>query len=259
MLLIYLVYRVTERKNIVITGASSGLGDGMAREWGAMNRQLGLCARRTDRLASLQNDLLEKSPEDKVSVRSLDVNDHEQVFKVFKEFKSDFGQIDRIVVNAGIGLGASVGTGYWEANVKTAETNFVSALVQCEAALEIFREQNAGHLVVISSVSAFRGFKGALTSYAASKAGIAALAEGIRVDLQNTPITITTLFPGYIDSDINRGIKNRPFVVDTETGCKKMVALIEREVQDATVPQWPWSMVGLLMRNLPLGLVSKMS
>src|SRR3546814_20690226 len=76
-----------------------------------------------------------------------------------------------------------LGTGYFHANRKTAETNFVAALAQCEAAMEIFRAQNDGHLVVISSMSAMRGMPRNLTTYAATKAGVAALAEGIRADL----------------------------------------------------------------------------
>ena len=56
-----------------------------------------------------------------------------------------------------MGKGASIGTGYFAANKQTAETNFVAALAQCEAAMELFRSRNAGHLVVVSSVSARRG------------------------------------------------------------------------------------------------------
>src|SRR3546814_984947 len=65
-----------------------------------------------------------------------------------------------------------LGTGYFHANRKTAETNFVAALAQCEAAMEIFRAQNDGHLVVISSMSAMRGMPRNLTTYAATKAGV---------------------------------------------------------------------------------------
>ena len=64
-----------------------------------------------------------------------------RVFEVFKAFKKDMGTIDRVIVNAGMGKGASIGTGYFKANKQTAITNFVSALAQCEAAMEIFREQ----------------------------------------------------------------------------------------------------------------------
>ena len=242
------------RKNILITGASSGLGEGMAREFAKLGRNLALCARRVDRLEALKSELLATSPGIRVVIRSLDVTHYDQVFEVFRAFKADLGTLDRIIVNAGIGKGQPVGTGYFKANRQTAETNFVAALAQCEAAVEIFRQQNAGHLVTISSMSALRGMRGNVTAYAASKAALATLTEGIRADLMRTPIRTSTIYPGYIRSEINEKVKNKPFIVDTETGCRAMVAAIERESVEAYVPHWPWSAVGFLMKRLPLRL-----
>lgn len=249
------------RKNILITGASSGLGEGMARLWAAQGRNLALCARRTDRLEALRDELLARYPHIQVSVRSLDVNDHDEVFKVFRAFREEFGSLDRIVVNAGMGKGAALGTGYFRANLETAQTNFVAALAQCEAALEILREQREGHLVTISSMSAIRGMPRAMTTYAATKAGLAALTEGIRADLliANSKIKVTTIFPGYIRSEINEKIKRVPFIVDTKTGCRALVRAIEREPAEAYVPSWPWTVVGFFMKRLPLAIVAKMA
>ncbi len=246
------------RKNILITGASSGLGAGMAREFAKKGRDLALCARRTDRLEELQQELLALNPAIRVSIRELDVNDYERVFTVFREFAEEFGGLDRIIVNAGIGKGRPVGTGYFWANRQTAETNFVAALAQCEAAVEIFRQQQHGHLVMISSMSAMRGMPGNITTYAATKAGVAALTEGIRADLLRTKIKVTTLYPGYIRSEINEKVKNTPFMIDTATGCRALVAAIEKEKVEACVPAWPWNLMGLAMRNLPLKLVARM-
>ena len=183
------------RQNILITGASSGLGEGMAREFAAMGRNLALCARRVDRLVELKAELEAKHPGVKVLVRPLDVNQHEQVFEVFRAFKQDLGQIDRVIVNAGLGKGQPIGKGRFDANLQTAQTNFIAALAQCEAAVEIFRAQNSGHLVSISSMSAMRGLPRNLTTYAATKAGLAALTEGIRADLLGRlPDSIGTRF-----------------------------------------------------------------
>ncbi len=161
-----------ERKTILITGASSGLGQGMAREFAAEGKNLCLCARRLDRLEALKKELEEKHSGITVSIKTLDVNAHEDVFRVFQEFKQEQDQIDRFIINAGMGKGAALGTGYFEANKATAETNFVAALAQCEAAMEILREQKQGHLVTISSMSAFRGMPRAMTVYAATKASL---------------------------------------------------------------------------------------
>ena len=125
--------------------------------------------------------------------------------------------------------------------------------------MEIFREQNAGHLVTISSISAMRGMPRNLTTYAATKAGLAALTEGIRADLMRTPIKVTTIFPGYIRSEINEKVKKTPFMIDTETGCRALARAIEREPATACVPGWPWTPLAFLMRHLPLSVVSKMA
>lgn len=246
------------RKTILITGASSGLGRGMAREFAKKGHNLALCARRTDRLQALKAELEAAHPGLQVSVRALDVMDYDQVFEVFKAFRDDFGGLDRVIVNAGMGKGQPIGTGYFWANRQTAETNFVAALAQCEAAMEIFRAQNAGHLVMISSMSAMRGMPRNLTTYAATKAGVAALTEGLRADMMGKPIAITTIYPGYIRSEINEKVKKTPFMVDTETGCRLLVKAIDKEPASACVPSWPWAPLGFLMRVLPLGLVAKM-
>jgi short-subunit dehydrogenase len=250
---------VPTRRNILITGASSGLGEGMAREFARMGRNLALCARRTERLEALKKEIASAHPSVRVEVRALDVNQHDRVFEVFRAFKDDFGSLDRIIVNAGIGKGQPIGTGYFRANKQTAETNFVAALAQCEATVEILRAQNAGHLVTISSMSALRGMRRNVTTYAATKAGLASLTEGIRADLLLTPIRVSTIYPGYIRSEINEKVKRTPFIVDTETGCRALVKAIEREPAEAYVPRWPWAVFGFLMKRVPLRALARMS
>src|SRR6476646_10932512 len=182
----------------LITGASSGLGAEMARQLADRGWDLALAARRTERLEGLRDEIVAAHSGRRVELRALDVTDDEQVFEVFRAFRDDFGTIDRVIVNAGLGKGAPLGTGRYDANRQTAMTNFVAALAQTEAAMEIFREQNAGHFVMISSMSAMRGMPKTMTTYAATKAGAAHLAEGLRNELYGKPIKVTVLYPGYI-------------------------------------------------------------
>ena len=247
------------RKNILIPGASSGLGEGMAREFAAKGCNLALCARRLEPMQILKAELEAAYPNIKVFIRELDVCNYPQVFDVFKAFKEDMGSLDRVIVNAGMGKGASLGKGYFEANRRTAETNFVGALAQCEAAMEIFRAQNSGHLVTMSSMSAVRGMPRAINIYAATKAGLRTLTEGIRADLLGTPIKASCILPGFILTAINADLKKAPMRVDLETGCRALVKAIEREPAEAKVPAWPWVPVGLAMKLLPLSIVAKMT
>lgn len=245
------------RKNILITGASSGLGEEMARQFAAAGHNLALCARRTDRLAALAAEL------SGVEVRTyaLDVNDHPQVFAVFEQAAADLGHLDRVIVNAGLGKGGRIGTGRFEGNRQTAETNFIGALAQCEAAMEHFYARKSGHLVLVSSISAMRGAPGVLTTYGATKAGLAYLAEGIRMDLvgRGLQIKVTTLFPGFIASELTGRLeRSTPLMVDTETGVRAMVVAIQKEVDQASVPRWPWLPVGVAMKYLPRPLARRM-
>jgi short-subunit dehydrogenase len=245
-------------KTILVTGASSGLGAEMARQFAARGHDLALCARRTDRLEALRTELADRCPGRRVEVRALDVDDHDRVFEVFRAFRDDFGTLDRVVVNAGLGKGAVIGTGRFDANRDTAVTNFVGALAQVEAAMEIFRAQNAGHLVMISSMSAMRGMPKTATTYAATKAGVAHLAEGLRVELMGTPIKVSVVYPGYIRSEMNENVENAPFIVSTERGVAAIVDAVEKEKARAQVPAWPWVPVGFAMRHLPLPVVRRM-
>lgn len=247
------------RKNILITGASSGLGKGIAIQFAKQGCNLALCARRMENLEALRLELEAINPEINVYVRQLDVTDYDQVFEVFNAFKSDMGTLDRVIVNAGMGKGASIGTGYFRVNRQTAETNFVAALAQSEAAMSIFREQKGGHLVTISSISAVRGFRRAMTVYAATKAALTSLTEGIRIDVMGTAIKVTCIHPGFIRSEINEKVKTVPFIVDTETGCKAIVKAINKEKANAFVPTWPWAFLHWFIRIIPARFLRGMS
>jgi short-subunit dehydrogenase len=249
-------YRVgmDDRPVVLITGASAGLGEEMARQFAALGYDLALCARRVDRLEALRSSL----PDVRVVVKRLDVTDDDAVFAVFQQFAAEFGRIDRVIVNAGLGKGAPLGTGEFAANRATAMVNFVGALAQTEAALQIFRAQGRGHLVLISSMSALRGMRKSMTTYAATKAGVAAIAEGVRSE-RIPGVDVSVIYPGYIESEMNQHVKQKArFIVGTPSGVRAMVAAIEKRKAKAYVPAWPWVPIGLALRTLPLSLVRRM-
>ena len=248
---------------ILITGASSGLGAEMARQFAAKGHDLALCARRTERLEELRDEILAHPPKDgtqpRVELRALDVNDDAQVFDVFRGFRDDFGRLDRVIVNAGLGKGAPLGTGRYDANRETAMTNFVAAIAQAEAAMEIFRAQNAGHLVLVSSMSAMRGMPKSMTVYAATKAALSHLGEGLQYELLGKPIKVTVLHCGYIASEMNERVQQQvKFMVSTQDGVRSMVDAIEKEKAHAYVPPLPWTALAPVMKHAPLPLLKRL-
>ena len=245
----------------LITGASSGLGAEMARQFAAKGHDLALCARRTDRLEELRGEILAAHPSLTVSVRALDVNDDDAVFSVIPGFAEELGRIDTIIVNAGLGKGAPLGTGRYDANKETAMTNFVGALAQTEAAMQVFRAQGGGHLVMVSSMSAMRGLPKTVTTYAATKAGVAHLVEGLRAEFYGKRgYDFTVLYPGYIASEMNDGVEaaQNKMMVSTEKGVKSMVSAIEKQVADACIPALPWSVLSPVMKHAPLPILKRL-
>jgi short-subunit dehydrogenase len=245
------------RQKILITGASSGLGAGMARQFAAKGRDLALCARRTDNLEELKAELTARHPGITVAVAALDVTDHDSVPTVFAELSDQLGGVDCVIVNAGIGKGHALGGGKLWANKATIETNLVAALVQIETALEMFNAAGAGHLVLVSSVLGNKGVPGVKAAYAASKAGVTSLGESLRAEYASGPIKITVLEPGYIESEMTAKSGSTMFMVDNETGVRALVDAIEREPGRAVVPRWPWAPLAQLMRVLPPPLTKR--
>ena len=248
---------VPHRQRILITGASSGIGAQLARVWAADGRDLVLCARRTDDLDALRDSLIAADPERRIVVKTLDVNDREAVRRVFAESIEELGGLDRVVVNAGIGSGEPIGTGSGDANYVTAQTNFVGALNQAEAALAHFRAVGDGHLVFIASMAAIRGLRGRITVYAATKAALASLGEGLRSELWNSPIEVTTIFPGYVKTALTDAAPDTPRPAPLVSSVAEMVRAIDAERPKAYVPSRPWSALSLLMRAVPLGVLRR--
>ena len=242
-------------KSVLITGASRGLGAGMARHFAERGYKLALTARSLDDLEDLRKEIEPQA--DQICIRELDVLDFERIPQVLRECAEELGRLDIVVVNAGVAVGARTGQGQFESLHNTIAINLTGAIATSEAALSLFREQGEGQLVGITSVAALRGMKGQ-GAYCASKAGFSKYLESARCETIGERITVTELAPGYIDTDLNRSLATRPFLVSAEKGTAFMVDLIEHRSRFSYVPPWPWTLVAQFLKILPLRLLSKM-
>jgi len=241
-------------KTAFLTGASSGIGQALAPVLAARGYDLVLAARRTSSLEQVRSGIAASQPQRRVEVRALDVTRYDEVQAAVAE--AGAAGLDLVIANAGIGSTAAAGSGHFGEDRAVIETNVIGAMATIDAAVKLFRQQNRGQIVVISSVAAFRGMPGA-GSYCASKAAIAVYADAVRAELHGSPIRITTLFPGYIDTPINQDMKSRPFLITVDKGARIIADLIERGVQTSTVPVYPWNLVGGLLKILPTGALAK--
>ena len=242
-------------KNIFITGASSGLGEGMARHLARRGHRLALVARRRDRLDRLAAEL-RSAGAPVVWVGELDVTDYVAIPDVIRRAANELGGLDVVVVNAGTAATTIIGKGHFAEARRIIDTNLTGAIATVEAAVELFRKQGHGQVVAISSVASARGTKGQ-GAYSASKAGLSRYLDSLRVETVGENIRVTELAPGFIDTDLNRHMKSRPFVVSAEKGTAALVDAIERQVGFRYVPVWPWTLMAQLLKILPAKVVAR--
>ena len=241
-------------RSIFITGASSGIGAALAAEFARRGYDLAIAARRVDRLEELAGRLRGLGAARVLPV-SLDVTDFDGVAGALKRAAAEFGRLDIVVVNAGVGYSVAAGKGKFDLVKRTLDTDLTGAIATIEQALPILRAQGGGQIVAITSIAGVRGMP-YLGAYSAAKAGLHRYVQSLRAEVYREPIKVTELAPGYIDTDLNRGVPNRPFVIPVEKGAAIMARLIERGAAHGYVPAWPWALVAPVLRMLPTALVA---
>lgn len=245
------------RKTVFLTGASSGLGKGMAKEFAQRGYDLVLTARRLELLEEIAEEL-SRDYTAKVVVKALDVCNSSAVLEALQESHQQLGRLDVVIANAGIGVSGRTGSVAMGDLERMIDVNVKGLIATVEAALPLLRQQSSGQIVGISSVAGSRGLPGGGV-YGATKAAVTTYLEAVQAETQDEAIDVTILAPGYIDTPINQGAKSRPFVIPAEAGCKKLVDAIERRKSFAFVPGWPWSILAPVLRRLPTRIIAKMA
>lgn len=242
-------------KSIMITGASSGIGRSLAYEMAGRGYHLALAARRLDELQMVRQDLVRTYPSVKVEVCRLDVTEYDAIPPALQGLAESLDGLDIVFANAGIGLGEKIGAGGFSSARRTIETNLIGAMATIDAAVAYFLKRGDGHIVGASSVAAFRGMPRG-SSYGASKAGLACYLEALRAEVYRKNIAVTVLYPGFIDTPLNRMLPSRPFLISVEKGAALMADMIERKVRSSTVPVMPWCLIARLLRMLPTRIIA---
>jgi NADP-dependent 3-hydroxy acid dehydrogenase YdfG len=224
-------------RTVFITGASSGLGRGLALHYAHHGATVHAAARRKDELEKLAAEAPTIVPV------PLDVQDHEALAAAIRTAEeASGGALDLVIANAGIGQPTSARKMDWKVVRKIMDVNVTSACVTIAAALPKMIERNRGQVVAVSSLAAFRGMPGN-ASYCASKAALHLWMESVRVDLRNTKVRATTIYPGFVRTAMTAKNKFRmPFLMDLDDAVKTMARGIDR---GAPVIAYPLPMVAL--------------
>lgn len=241
-------------RTILITGASAGLGAGLAFEFAKRGYALALAARRLDQLEAMVPKLQAAGAAQVVPIR-LDVADTASIEPAVQRAAQALGRLDVVVANAGIGLLTPVGKGRLAVMRDTFAINLLGAIATIEAALPIMKAQGGGQVVGVTSVAGAKGLPG-FAAYSASKAGLHRYLQSARAELRGSGITVTELAPGFIDTEMNRGYGARPFVIPVERGVAIMARMIERKVGQRWVPVLPWTIIAFLLKFLPAAVLA---
>ena len=185
----------------------------------------------------------------------LDVADTDSIEPAVQRAAMQLGRLDVIVANAGVGPLTPTGRGKLPLMRETLNINLVGAIATIEAALPIFRAQGFGQVVGVTSVAGSKGLPG-FGAYSASKAGLHRYLQALRAEVRGTPVVVTELAPGFIDTDINRNKGARPFLIDLDRGAAIMARMIERQVGKRWVPVLPWTIIAQLLKILPASVLA---
>lgn len=221
---------------IFITGASSGLGAALAEEYAASGVVLGLAARRVGKLEATAERCRARGAT--VHVYALDVTDGPATQRVADQFVTAAGRIDLVIANAGVSGWRHPIHDQAESLTALMRTNVEGVINTVMAFVPTMVKQGAGHLVATSSIAAFAPLpRGA---YAASKIAVRYLMDSWRIDLAPYGILVTTIFPGFVATDLaSRPDRTYPFRVSSPAAARAIRAAIARKARNFIFP-WPW-------------------
>jgi len=231
---------------VFLTGASSGLGEALARHYAAAGATVGLVARRADLLAGLQAALGTPS-----EAYPCDVRDLPAMRAAAAHFISRHGVPDIVIANAGISHGTLTEIAEDAATFREIMDVNVTGMVHTfNPFVEPLRARGRGALVGIASVAGLRGIPGA-SAYSASKAAAIRYLEALRVELRGSGVQVTTICPGYVATPMtSRNRYAMPFLLEADDAARRFARVIAAGDSYAIVP-WQMAIVGRVMGWLP--------
>jgi short-subunit dehydrogenase len=234
---------------VVITGASSGVGEALARHYASHDSVLALISRRSPAIGL---------PGQVVSYRA-DVTDVVALERVAKDFVTRFGAPDLVIANAGVGVGThGADLADVEKLRRVLDINVAGLAATLAAFAPAMREARRGTLAGIASVAGFRGLAGN-GAYCASKAAAITWMESLRAELYGSGVSVVCICPGYIDTPMTRVNRYRmPFLLPAEAAAPRIARAIAARRRLAVIP-WQMALVAILLRLMPGWLYDRLA
>lgn len=190
-----------KEKTIFITGATSGIGEGCARKFAAMGSNLILNGRNTEKLENLKKELTAQGVE--VLTLPFDVRDRKAMQEAVDSLQGQWKHVDVLINNAGLVIGMDKehegSLDEWDIVI---DTNIKALLAMTRLIVPGMVERGCGHVINIGSIAGDAAYAGG-SVYCATKAAVKALSDGLRIDLVNTPVRVTNIKPGMVETNFS--------------------------------------------------------
>jgi short-subunit dehydrogenase len=244
-------------EKVFITGASSGIGEALARHYAERGAQLGLVARRADFLGRVQGELTVLR-EIKPEIYVCDVRDAGGLRAAAADFIKRHGVPDVVIANAGVSRGTlTENPDDLQAFQDIFDTNVMGMINTFHPFVQPMRDASAGTLVGIASVAGFRGIPGA-SAYSASKAAAIRYCESLRVELRDAAVDVVTICPGYIKTPMTAVNKFRmPFLIGADEAARRFIKAIDARTSFTVIP-WTMGVASWMLRMAPNWLYDRL-
>jgi decaprenylphospho-beta-D-erythro-pentofuranosid-2-ulose 2-reductase len=242
-------------KHALVVGASSGIGAALARRLAAEGCRVALVARRAGELARVCDEI---NAEGELRARGYphDVRCVEEVSALFQQIAADMGGLDLVIYAAGVQPRVAPDEYSTEKDRLIIEVNVLGAIAWLNEAARRFERAGDGTIVGISSIAADRGRRGN-PAYGASKAAVDHFLEALRNRLSRRGVAVVTIKPGFVDTDLTRGLPNLFWLISADEAARQILAAARRGPVTAYVPA-RWRFVGLAIRSIPSFLFRRM-
>lgn len=233
----------------IVIGASSGIGRALAKLLAANGYQVGLAARRTDRLEELQREINKPT-----YIKCIDVTRTEEARRLLEALISEMGGADLIVISSGVSLKNTS----WEEDLQTIEVNVTGFIAMANVAMSYFMERGSGHLVGLSSIAGLRGSRSTAATYGATKAFVSNYLESLRLkaDKSGLDVHITDVMPGYVDTPMTEGQSGMFWLAPVEVAAQQIMDAIRKKKRIAYITR-RWRLMAWLLKLVPYPLMAK--
>ena len=232
-------------KVVMITGASSGIGRGLAIEIAARGANVGLVARRAGVTDEVVREI--EAAGGKAVASPADVQSEDSIRVAAEKLRASLGAIDVLIANAGIGPTRDAADFSAEEVSDVINVNVIGASNSVAAVIPEMVARGSGQLVAISSLAAYRGLPRS-AAYCASKAAVSAFFESLRLDLEPRGIDVTIIHPGFIKTPLTAGRESQmPFLMELDDAVGKMVRAIEKRRKSYS---FPWQLATIVRAGM---------